>query len=218
MLNDFSLKDTDFIKRAIARSNVVINLVGQRTETMNFTFDDVHAEWPKRLAKVVAEAGHVERFVHFSDIAASPDHASRRMRSKAAGDKAVRELVPSATIMKPAPIVGIEDYFFNAIIHQVCVKEEGAHMRACMHACVCMHTRTCLHASLVRPHVCMCEPEFPHFQPLGLRTLMLRPRHGLLTCGSHACGRTSGGDAGVDVYPIAVPAHLRSKPQPSWTA
>lgn len=37
----------------ISRSNVVINLIGQRLETMNYTFDDVHVKWPERLAKCV---------------------------------------------------------------------------------------------------------------------------------------------------------------------
>lgn len=49
---------------------------------------------------------HVFRFIHFSDIGASETSASKRMRSKAAGDKAVKEALPHATIIKPAPIVG----------------------------------------------------------------------------------------------------------------
>lgn len=41
------------------------------------------------------------------------------MRSKAAGDAAVRDAVPSATIFRPAPIVGEEDDFFNNLLGQV---------------------------------------------------------------------------------------------------
>jgi hypothetical protein len=42
----------------------------------------------------------VERLLHFSDLGAAADHASARMRSKAAGDAAVRETFPDATIFK----------------------------------------------------------------------------------------------------------------------
>ncbi len=45
----------------MARSNVVINLVGQRRETINYSYDDVHnkaarmiAEVPDRVSFVVA--------------------------------------------------------------------------------------------------------------------------------------------------------------------
>lgn len=119
LIPQFDIRDEEFVKKAISRSNVVINLVGQRTETMNFKYEDTHTDWPKRLSKLVAEAGHVERLIHFSDIGADEKSASRRMRTKALGDKAVRELFPAATIFKPAPVVGIEDYFFNMIVYQV---------------------------------------------------------------------------------------------------
>ncbi len=50
-LPEFDIRDEAIIKKAISRSNVIINLIGQRTETMNFNYEEVHAEWPKRLAK-----------------------------------------------------------------------------------------------------------------------------------------------------------------------
>jgi hypothetical protein len=52
-------------------------------------------------------------------MGASPDHPSRRLRSKAAGDAAVRQAVPSATIFKPGPIMGDEDDFLNNLLFQV---------------------------------------------------------------------------------------------------
>jgi NADH dehydrogenase (ubiquinone) 1 alpha subcomplex subunit 9 len=51
MLQEFDISDEEMVKYAISRSNVVINLIGQRLETMNYTFDDVHVKWPERLAK-----------------------------------------------------------------------------------------------------------------------------------------------------------------------
>lgn len=78
----------------------MVNLVGANLETRNFSFDDVHAAWPARLAQLVKETPSVERLIHFSDMGAAVDHPSARMRSKAAGDAAVRETFPDATIFK----------------------------------------------------------------------------------------------------------------------
>lgn len=119
LLRDFHLRDDDAVRHAIRSSNVVVNLIGARRETRNFTFDEVHAEWPARLARIVAEAGpRVERFIHFSDIGAAADHPAARMRSKAAGDAAVRATLPGATILRPADVVGEEDDFYNNLIGQ----------------------------------------------------------------------------------------------------
>jgi NADH dehydrogenase (ubiquinone) 1 alpha subcomplex subunit 9 len=133
-LRGFHLRDDGAAAAAIARSNIVINLVGSTRETRNFSFDDVHADWPARLAKLAADAGHVERFVHFSDAGASPSSASARMRSKAAGDAAVRAAVPSATIFRPCNVVGDEDDFFNNLLYQaktrlaMALPEGGGHV------------------------------------------------------------------------------------------
>ena len=51
LLGEFDIQDEDMVKYAISRSNVVINLIGQRKETMNFDFNEVHVNWPQRLGK-----------------------------------------------------------------------------------------------------------------------------------------------------------------------
>lgn len=100
MQNGFSIKDRDFVRQAISRSSVVINLIGTSRETWNFSFEDVHTVFPQMVAEVAAENPLVERLVQFSDIDAAEDHPSRRMRSKALGDKAVRMAFPKATIIR----------------------------------------------------------------------------------------------------------------------
>jgi len=52
-------------------------------------------------------------------MGAAPDHPSRRMRSKYAGDEAVREAFPDSTIFRPSPIMGDEDDFLNNLLFQV---------------------------------------------------------------------------------------------------
>ena len=78
----------------------------------NFTFDDVHVTGAGRIAKVSASIG-VPRLVHVSHLNASPTSTSQFYRSKAAGESAVREAFPAATIVRPGPMFGHEDKFLN---------------------------------------------------------------------------------------------------------
>lgn len=111
---DFDIRNTDMVKHAISRSNVVINLIGATKETWNYDFQEVHVDIPRRIAEAVAENSGVERFMHMSCLAATADAPSKRLRTKAEGDRLVREAVPSATIFKATHIVGPEDKFSNA--------------------------------------------------------------------------------------------------------
>jgi NADH dehydrogenase (ubiquinone) 1 alpha subcomplex subunit 9 len=40
-VQDFSIRDDDLVKKTISKSNVVINLIGQHTETWNYKFQEV---------------------------------------------------------------------------------------------------------------------------------------------------------------------------------
>lgn len=101
--------------KAVARSNIVINLVGAQKETWNFTFRDVHVEIAKRIAEATNKAPHLERFIHVSAMGAHSSAPSQRLRSKAEGEEVVKQIAPHVTIMKPAYMIGIEDRFYNSI-------------------------------------------------------------------------------------------------------
>jgi uncharacterized protein YbjT (DUF2867 family) len=51
--------------------------------------------------------------VHLSAIGADPRSTSAYARSKAAGEQAVRDAFPTATILRPSIVFGPEDDFFN---------------------------------------------------------------------------------------------------------
>jgi hypothetical protein len=51
LLSDFCIRDEDAVRYATSRSNVVVNCVGQRSESMNYSYNDVHNKWPAMLAK-----------------------------------------------------------------------------------------------------------------------------------------------------------------------
>lgn len=90
----------------------VINLVGVLYEAGAQSFDAVQAEGAETIAKAAAAAG-ASKLVHLSAIGADVDSDSLYAQSKAAGEAAVREAFPSATIIRPSVVFGPEDDFFN---------------------------------------------------------------------------------------------------------
>ncbi|XP_060830338.1 NADH dehydrogenase [ubiquinone] 1 alpha subcomplex subunit 9, mitochondrial [Bombus pascuorum] len=115
----FDLKDEDSIIRAMKYSNVVVNLIGQTYETSNFSFDDVHVEGARTLARL-AKKCNVERFIHMSCLNAEEKprpmlikDGSKMLKSKWRGEFAVREEFPEATIVRPSVIFGRMDRFVS---------------------------------------------------------------------------------------------------------
>ncbi|KAI0301162.1 hypothetical protein B0F90DRAFT_1719783 [Multifurca ochricompacta] len=100
------------IAECVRHSDIVYNLVGRDYETKNFTYDDVLVKGAGRIANVSASVG-VPRLVHVSHLNASPTSASQLYRSKAAGEAAVRDVFPTATIVRPGPMYGHEDKFLT---------------------------------------------------------------------------------------------------------
>lgn len=112
---DFDCMDKEDVKKAIAGSDVVINLIGREIPTPNYSFKDVHETVPKLIAEACAEDGGVSKFIHVSALGACENSPSEYYRSKAAGEAAVKAAYPSASIVRPALLVGWEDRFFNRI-------------------------------------------------------------------------------------------------------
>ncbi|KAK1123390.1 hypothetical protein K0M31_008100 [Melipona bicolor] len=115
----FDLRDEDSIIRAMKYSNVVVNLIGTNYETSNFSFNDVHVEGARTLARL-AKKCNVERFVHMSclNAAAKPTpmiikKGSKFLKSKWFGELAVKEEFPEATIVRPSVIYGCMDNFIS---------------------------------------------------------------------------------------------------------
>jgi len=99
------------VEAAMRDSHAAINLVGILAEGGAQRFDAVQGLGAGAVAKAVRDAG--ARMIHVSAIGANENSASRYARSKAAGEKAVLEAVPSATILRPSVVFGPEDQFLN---------------------------------------------------------------------------------------------------------
>lgn len=92
-------------------SFAVVNLVGVLKESGRNRFQSVHSEGAKHLAELAASLG-VKRFVQISSLVGESP-TSGYGRTKAAGEAAVLEAFPEATILRPSVVFGPEDEFFN---------------------------------------------------------------------------------------------------------
>jgi uncharacterized protein YbjT (DUF2867 family) len=100
------------LRRAVTQAAGVVNLIGILHETRRQPFAEVHGALPGRIA-AAARAEAVPRMVHISAIGADAGSASAYARSKAEGERRVRDAFPEATILRPSIVIGPEDGFFN---------------------------------------------------------------------------------------------------------
>jgi NADH dehydrogenase len=107
-----NLRFADSVVRAVEGADVVINAVGILAPSGAQSFEAVHAEGARRVAKAAREAD-ARRLVHISAIGADAKSRASYARTKAAGEQAVLEEFPSAIIVRPSIVFGAEDQFFN---------------------------------------------------------------------------------------------------------
>lgn len=100
------------VHAAVTGADVVINLVAILAPSGNQTFEALHVEGARTIAKAAREAG-AKRLVHISAIGAAPNAKSNYAITKAQGEAAVQEEFPGAVIIRPSIVFGPEDEFFN---------------------------------------------------------------------------------------------------------
>jgi uncharacterized protein YbjT (DUF2867 family) len=109
---DVAIDDEQLLPAFLAGNEALVNSVGILRESGTQTFERVHHLGPARMARLAREAG-VGRLLHISAIGADPRSPSAYARTKAAGEAAVRDAFPTATILRPSVVFGPEDQFFN---------------------------------------------------------------------------------------------------------
>jgi len=103
------------LERVLPGHDLVINLIAvlQGSEAR---FDQVHVQLPKRLAAACVSSG-VGRLIHVSALGvpdgAAAEAPSRYLRSKAAGEAALREAGLDLTLLRPSVVFGAGDSFLN---------------------------------------------------------------------------------------------------------
>ncbi len=117
--------------RLLAGADAVVNLVGILHGSAA-DFDRVHGELPRRVGRIAREAG-VAHVVHVSALGADADAPSHYLRSKAAGEAALRDSGVPLTVLRPSVVFGAEDQFLNLFARMQAllplVPLAGAHAR-----------------------------------------------------------------------------------------
>ncbi len=106
-----NIRNTDSVRRAVAGADSVVNLVGILHEGGAQRFGAVQGQGAASVAEIAAAAG-AKSLVHISAIGASATSPSAYARSKAAGEAAVCESFPNASILRPSVVFGPHDEFF----------------------------------------------------------------------------------------------------------
>ena len=107
-----NLRYPESILPTLQRADAVVNLVGVLRPRGPQTFDVINHQGARAVAEAAKAAG-ITNMVHISAIGASSEAAALYAKSKAAGEAAVKEIVPSAVILRPSVVFGPEDEFFN---------------------------------------------------------------------------------------------------------
>jgi NADH dehydrogenase len=100
------------VAAALVGADAAVNAVGILTEGSSGAFQAIHIDGSANIAKACAAAG-VKSLVQISALGASKDSTSSYARSKAEGETAVLAAFPSAVILRPSLVFGMDDDFFN---------------------------------------------------------------------------------------------------------
>lgn len=106
--------DEPTVAVAVAGSSAVVNTVGHYVEKSGATFDAIHGQGARHVARQAAEAG-VGRLIHISGLGADPGSASPYVRARGIGETLVREAYPGVTVLRPSVVFGPDDAFFNTL-------------------------------------------------------------------------------------------------------
>jgi uncharacterized protein YbjT (DUF2867 family) len=99
---------------AVAGADAVLDAVSAYVETGGVTFQAVHEQGAKTLAREAAAAG-VSRFVLVSGIGADPESGFPYIRARGRGERLAQQAFPAATIVRPSAMFGPGDALFATL-------------------------------------------------------------------------------------------------------
>ena len=100
------------VERALEGADACVNLVGVLFEQGRQRFHSLHAQGARTVAEACRARG-VGTLIQVSAIGADANSGSKYARTKAEGEAAAREAVPTATVVRPSVVFGQDDDFFN---------------------------------------------------------------------------------------------------------
>lgn len=108
------VRDHASVAAAVAGADAVINVVSAYVEKPGVSFASVHQQGAQTVAQEAADAS-VARLVLVSGIGADPESGSPYIRARGRGELVVRQVFPSATIVRPSAMFGPGDALFGTL-------------------------------------------------------------------------------------------------------
>lgn len=99
---------------ALAGAEAVVHLVAIPRESSGRTFEEVNVRGTRNVVAATERAG-IRRFVHLSVMGVVDDPKLRYLRSKARGERIVRESSLEWVVLRPSLMFGERDGFFNIV-------------------------------------------------------------------------------------------------------
>jgi uncharacterized protein YbjT (DUF2867 family) len=109
------IHDEGSVRTAMTGADAAVNAVSLYVEHGAETFQSVHVDAARRLARLAREAG-VQRLAHVSGIGSDPGSSSTYIRARGQGELAVRDAFPAVTLIRPAVMFGEDDAFLRPIV------------------------------------------------------------------------------------------------------
>ena len=109
------------LDQLVAGCDVVVNFVGilhsRSGQPYGADFDRAHVQLPRRIA-LACQKHQVKRLIHISALGSDTQGPSGYLRSKAAGENAIHDVLGGAgpcsvTVFRPSVVFGQEDKFMN---------------------------------------------------------------------------------------------------------
>ena len=97
------IKEEQSLGDYIRESDCIINCVATFFETRSQSFNNLHVNAARNLAREAKRQG-VNQFIHISSLGASSKSRSLLLKSKGAGEEAVLDCFPDANIIRPSLI------------------------------------------------------------------------------------------------------------------
>jgi len=100
------------VAQALRGADAAVNLVGILFESGKRSFQSLHVDAARNIARSAADLG-VTRLVQMSAIGANVQSEALYARSKGEAEAVVRDVFPSAVILRPSIVFGAGDGFLN---------------------------------------------------------------------------------------------------------
>jgi len=102
--------DEKKLDQLLSEVDICINLIGILFEkNKTNSFENIHSIFPKKLAEICKSKKI--KFLHLSALGIEKAKSSKYAKSKLAGENYIRDILPSATIVKPSLVYSQDDNF-----------------------------------------------------------------------------------------------------------